>query len=90
MNLTVKNAFDWAHQGVRIGHFAAGTVIETEDPDLIEVSEREGWTEREGTRVVTPEPAPDPSPVSDPEPAPAPDPVSAPETAPAPTSRRKK
>ena len=51
MKLKVKAPFKWAHQGVRVEEFAAGQVIETEDADLIEVSQHEGWTVRPRTRT---------------------------------------
>jgi len=46
MELKAKKPFSWAHQGVRIQEFEAGQTIATEDPELIEVSMREGWTEK--------------------------------------------
>jgi hypothetical protein len=51
MKLKVKTAFKWAHQGVRVEEFEPGQVIETEDADLIDVSQREGWTVRPRTRT---------------------------------------
>lgn len=51
MKLKVKTAFKWAHQGVRVEEFSAGQVIETEDADLIEVSQHEGWTVRPRSRT---------------------------------------
>lgn len=95
MNLTVKEAFNWAHQGVRIEHFPVGAVIQTDDQDLIDVSEREGWTERDGTKSTTPDlakaPAPEPEPEHpDPNPEPAVAPAPAPEPTPEPAAGRKK
>lgn len=46
MHLKAKQAFSWAHQGVRVEHFEKGQVIETEDEDLIEVATREDWVEK--------------------------------------------
>lgn len=43
MKLTAIKDFNWAHAGVRVEEFAKGAVIETDDPDLIEVATREGW-----------------------------------------------
>lgn len=51
MKLKVKTTFKWAHQGVRVEEFGAGQVIETDDQDLIEVSQREGWTVRPRNRT---------------------------------------
>jgi len=44
MKLIVQEDFKWAHRGVEVEYFEAGAEIETEDPDLIEVSTTEGWT----------------------------------------------
>lgn len=49
MKLTVKAAFTWAHRGIDVEQFPEGAVIETEDPDLIEVSTNEGWCAMEGS-----------------------------------------
>ena len=43
MKLIVTKPFSWAHFGVQLEHFEAGAEIETDDPDLIEVSLREEW-----------------------------------------------
>ncbi len=43
MQLKVIKPFDWAHRGVQVEHFEAGSIIETEDEDLIRVSTGEGW-----------------------------------------------
>lgn len=43
MQLKVIKPFDWAHRGVQVEHFEAGSTIETEDEDLIRVSTGEGW-----------------------------------------------
>lgn len=43
MRIAIKKAFDWAHRGIEIEHFAEGQEIETEDADLIAVSVAEGW-----------------------------------------------
>lgn len=43
MKLKVIKPFDWAHRGVQVEHFEAGSIIETEDEDLIRVSTGEGW-----------------------------------------------
>jgi hypothetical protein len=51
MKLKVKAAFKWAHQGVRVEEFQPGQVIETEDQDLIDVSQHEGWTVRPRNRT---------------------------------------
>lgn len=51
MKLKVKTPFKWAHQGVRVEEFEAGQVIETDDQDLIEVSQHEGWTVRPRNRT---------------------------------------
>jgi len=48
MELKAKKPFSWAHQGVRIEEYEAGQPITTDDADLIEVSLREGWTEKAG------------------------------------------
>lgn len=58
MKLKVKTPFKWAHQGVRVEEFAAGQVIETEDADLIEVSQHEGWTVRPRNRPSKPDGTP--------------------------------
>ena len=51
MKLKAKKPFSWAHRGCEVEQFAAGQVIETEDPALIEVAVREGWAEREGDKA---------------------------------------
>lgn len=43
MQLKVIKPFDWAHRGVQVEHFEAGSTIDTEDEDLIRVSTGEGW-----------------------------------------------
>lgn len=48
MKLIAQEPFSWAHRGVEVEHFEAGQEIETEDPDLIEVSTREGWAAQPG------------------------------------------
>lgn len=53
MQLKAKQAFSWAHGGVRVESFEAGQVIETDDADLIEVATREGWAEK--ARAAAPE-----------------------------------
>lgn len=58
MKLKVKTPFKWAHQGVRVEEFEAGQVIETEDQDLIEVSQHEGWTVRPRNRTTKPDGTP--------------------------------
>ncbi len=64
MKLKVKTPFNWAHHGVRVESFAVGQIIDTEDPDLIEVSQREGWTTKprangkEGDTTDAPAPPP--------------------------------
>ncbi|MGG7603539.1 HeH/LEM domain-containing protein [Massilia sp. BKSP1R2A-1] len=93
MKLIAKAAFSWAHRGVQVEHFAEGQVIETDDQDLIDVSEREGWTEREGAKNSARTPVPDAAPALKPEPElenvhdPAP---ALGEAAPAPTGGRRK
>jgi len=44
MKLIAQKDFSWAHRGVEVEQFEAGTEIETDDEDLIEVSTAEGWT----------------------------------------------
>jgi len=46
MHLKAKQAFSWAHRGVQVEHFEKGQPIETEDQDMIDVSLKEGWTEK--------------------------------------------
>lgn len=43
MKLKVIKAFDWAHRGVQVERFEAGSIIDTEDEDLIRVATGEGW-----------------------------------------------
>lgn len=50
MKLIAKQAFSWAHQGVRVEHFEDGQEIETEDADLIAVSTAEGWAGAESDK----------------------------------------
>lgn len=54
MKLTATQAFSWAHRGVEIVQYEAGQVIDTEDPDLIEVAIREGWAEQDGEPAKQP------------------------------------
>lgn len=51
MQLKVIKPFDWAHRGVQVEHFEAGSIIETEDKDLIRVSTGEGWAEEDGGKA---------------------------------------
>ncbi|WP_288379827.1 hypothetical protein [uncultured Massilia sp.] len=94
MKLHVIAAFDWAHAGIAVERFESGQEIETDDQDLIDVSEREGWTKREGARATAseaaPAPAAEPGAESDPVPDPVPDPEPAPDPTPAPAGGRKK
>jgi hypothetical protein len=43
MKLIAQEKFSWAHNGVQVEEFEAGTEIETEDEELIKVSTSEGW-----------------------------------------------
>ena len=43
MKLIAQQAFSWSHGGVQVEHFEAGQEIETEDQDLIKVSNLQGW-----------------------------------------------
>ena len=43
MKLTAKQAFSWAHRGIDVVHYEAGQEIETDDQDLIAVSQADGW-----------------------------------------------
>jgi len=45
MKLKTIIPFSWAHRGVRIEHFVAGAIIETDDQDLVTVSIAERWAE---------------------------------------------
>ena len=47
MQLKVIKAFDWAHRGVQVERFEAGSIIDTEDEDLIRVSKAEGWADED-------------------------------------------
>lgn len=47
MQLKVIKAFDWAHRGVQVERFEAGSIIDTEDEDLIRVSQAEGWADED-------------------------------------------
>lgn len=47
MKLTAKQAFSWAHRGIDVVHYEAGQEIETDDQDLIAVSQADGWAESE-------------------------------------------
>lgn len=47
MQLKVIKAFDWAHRGVQVERFEAGSTIDTEDEDLIRVSKAEGWADED-------------------------------------------
>lgn len=51
MKLTAVTNFSWAHRGVEIEHFEVGQEIETDDPDLIEVSTSENWAQIEGQKA---------------------------------------
>lgn len=55
MQLKAKTNFSWAHQGVRIEHFEAGQVIETDDHELITVAKSEGWAEEVKAHKAAPE-----------------------------------
>lgn len=46
MQLKAKTDFSWAHRGVEVEEFKKGQLIETEDQDLIDVSQGEGWAEK--------------------------------------------
>ncbi|EPD39167.1 MULTISPECIES: HeH/LEM domain-containing protein [Delftia] len=47
MQLKVIKAFDWAHRGVQVERFESGSIIDTEDEDLIRVSKAEGWADED-------------------------------------------
>lgn len=53
MKLKVKKAFSWAHEHVRVEEFAVGQVIETDDEDMIRVSQEEGWATKVKDGAVT-------------------------------------
>lgn len=55
MQIKAKSNFSWAHQGVRIEHFEAGQVIDTEDQELITVATSEGWAEEVKAHKGAPE-----------------------------------
>lgn len=59
MKLKVKKGFSWAHEHVRVEEFAVGQTIDTEDEDLIRVSQEEGWATKvkDGKAETTAEPA---------------------------------
>lgn len=40
---TVKKSFDWAHHGYDLVSYAEGDDLASDDPELIEVAQREGW-----------------------------------------------
>lgn len=46
MHLKAKKDFSWAHRGVQVEEFKKGQIIETDDEDLIRVSQEEGWAEK--------------------------------------------
>jgi hypothetical protein len=48
MKLIAQQDFSWAHRGIQVEHFAAGSEIETDDEDLITVSRSEGWAVEAG------------------------------------------
>ena len=54
MKLKAAKDFSWAHQGVRIQHYAKGEEIETEDKDLIAVATQEGWVRKLGRAAGAP------------------------------------
>jgi hypothetical protein len=43
MKLKIKTTFLFAHRGVDCREYTEGAVVETDDPDLVEVATREGW-----------------------------------------------
>jgi hypothetical protein len=46
--LKIIKTFSWAHGGIHITEYAAGSEVETDDADLIEVATREGWATEDG------------------------------------------
>ena len=58
MKLIAQEKFSWAHNGVQVEEFEAGTEIETEDEELIKVSTSEGWTISADVEVPTAAEAP--------------------------------
>ena len=52
MELKANKPFSWAHRGVQIEEFEAGQIIITDDAELIDVSLREGWTEKAAKPVA--------------------------------------
>lgn len=57
MKLITKQAFSWAHGGIRVERYEQGQEFDTDDQDLIEVSTREGWTTAHGHPAAPPDDA---------------------------------
>lgn len=48
MNLRIKKTFLFAHDGIRVVEYVAGTEVETDDEELVKVSTDEKWAELVG------------------------------------------
>lgn len=48
MKLIALTSFSWAHRNVDVISYQEGEEIETEDEDLITVSQAEGWAKLDG------------------------------------------
>lgn len=53
MKLIVTKAFDWAHHGYQLQHYPVGQEFETDDQELISVSNGEGWTKSDDAAPAT-------------------------------------
>jgi hypothetical protein len=43
MQIKILSGFAFAHRGVDIRHYTAGTVVDADDPELIGVALEQGW-----------------------------------------------
>ncbi len=48
MKLTITKDFSYWHKGVNRADYAAGTEVETDDEEMVQVAVTEGWAEPEG------------------------------------------
>lgn len=75
VKLKIVKDFPFAHDGIRVEQYLAGTQIDTEDPELVKVAVAEGWAKKvkgdapENKALVAPDEAKADAPIEETPPA---------------------
>lgn len=54
MKLEILKGFAFAHGGIRVVEYQAGTTVETDDAELVAVATAEGWAAEAGAAPAAP------------------------------------